>query len=300
VLIPADRDTMIDGVRHLVLAAAVAVLACSSETPASTERDCPAAPAALPDECVATADCYYAAPRLLTGRPDLCNGAWLLCRDGEPGFLSSMKACPSLTVPVCSAPVVEGATCERPLDYAGAPSNRECFVADIGQRLDAAEIAGRTCACDVPGPIWRCVSGSYRWTPPPPCHALAQLGDAVKVNIVAEDPPNLDGGTFAEGDYVLASAVEYVGTGGVPGGADITLRQTMRIVGTTFESVETHAGPQEVRISGTLTTSGGVLNAVDTCPPWHFLFAPYAATRNEIRLLVDGERGQRVLTLTRR
>lgn len=286
--------------RCLVLAAAVAVLACSSESPASRERDCPPAPAVLPDECVATTDCDYAAPRLLTGKRDLCNGARLSCRDGEPGFRQSIKACPSLTVPVCSVPVVEGASCERPLDYAGAPSNRECFVADPGQRLDAAEIAGRTCACDVPGPIWRCLSGSYRWTPPPSCHGLSQLGDAVKVSIVAEDPPNLEGGTFSEGDYTLTSAVEYVGTGGVPGGADITLRQTMRIVGTKFESVETHAGPQEVRISGTLTTTSGTLSAVDTCPPQHFVFAPYAATRNELRFLVEGQRGQRVLTLTRR
>jgi hypothetical protein len=196
--------------------------------------------------------------------------------------------------------VVEGAPCVQPLDFEGAPSNRECFVAEAGQRLDAAEIKGRTCACDRPGPIWRCVSGSYQWTPPPACHGLAQVGDAVKVNIVAEDPPDLGGGALSDGDYGLASAVEYVGAGGVPGGADITRRLTMRIVGATFESVETFEGPQEIRTSGTLTTYANTLWAVDTCPPAFYFFAPFAMAPNELRLLVNGERGPRVLTLTRR
>jgi hypothetical protein len=215
-----------------------------------------------------------------------------------------LVACGLRTVPVCTVPVVEGATCDPPLEPEGSLSNRECFVADAGERLDAPRIAGRTCACDRPGPVWRCAAGVYEWTPPPTsCNALTQRGDVVSLEIVADDPPNLEGGTFADGEYVLKRAVEFVGIGGIPGGARVTLRETLRIASGRIEIVETHDGPQDVRLAGSLSpSSSNAVWAMDTCPANAYLFWTYAATSTGLRLMdhSGGVRGPRLLVFERR
>lgn len=145
---------------ELVLCAAVAA-GCS---PSEEERGCPPAPfaAGAADACdFAARDCLYAAPRGLTTSPEPCNAQFLWCEDGHLRGIQSLMACRFERFPGCATPVIEGAACERQLDWYGEPSNAECFVPDDGPQLDAARVVGRTCACDFPGPVWRCLRGTF-------------------------------------------------------------------------------------------------------------------------------------------
>lgn len=146
---------------------ALAVGCSSSDDEQPILRECPPAPFnGAPERCdLGGKECLYAAPRRLTTAPEACNGLRLRCEDGATMGSMTLVGCKFPFAPVCTVPVVEGAACEQPLRH-GTPTNAECLVPENGQDLDSPIIDGRTCACDFPGPIWRCLRGTFRWTPP--------------------------------------------------------------------------------------------------------------------------------------
>ncbi len=58
--------------------------------------------------------------------------------------------------PICPASATEGAACTWE-DGGDRPRNAECLVLGPNAQLDAGIIDGKACACDFPGPMWRCV-----------------------------------------------------------------------------------------------------------------------------------------------
>ena len=69
-----------------------------------------------------------------------------------------------LASPICPADVVDGRVCQPPTDR----GNGECLVPSAEADLANGVADGEVCACDRPGPIWRCVSVHELPVPPLP------------------------------------------------------------------------------------------------------------------------------------
>lgn len=141
----------------------IAVAACNSaeEQPAA-KKQCPPAPllAHFPDACTFPKDsCTYDYPHLAGVRKDICNGWRLVCVDGGPQVASTAIGCPADGVyPTCPSGTTAGTPCTMTPDPGSGNKNGngECYVLGPAVDLDAGTGEVEVCACDMPGPIWRC------------------------------------------------------------------------------------------------------------------------------------------------
>lgn len=124
---------------------AALLVGCSAEEP-PTLRACPPAPIGdeTEERCAFAGVCRYARPNgLLVLGPDGCNDLQCSCENGVVVCDRTARGCGEPNTVPCPASLVPGAAC-------GAGSNAEC------ERVtDAGRFA---CACDQPGPIWRCAA----------------------------------------------------------------------------------------------------------------------------------------------
>lgn len=138
---------------------AVDAVDAGGDADGGTLHACPPAPLTLDlaqtYPCDFSGLCSYFGPIGLVSKGDWC-GLGATCAGGKLIFDGAASRCTYPSPPPCAAVVVEGAACH-------APNNGECFVptADAGS---GGAIAGKACACDMPGPIWRCVPGTFRPT----------------------------------------------------------------------------------------------------------------------------------------
>jgi hypothetical protein len=86
------------------------------------------------------------------------------------------------------------------------------------------------------------------------CNDLVYGGAGLTNDIIAQDPPTATGGTIADGTYNLTNYKWYMGTSATPGKGAHTLKATIRITGTTIDSLQNLDGV-ETRATGTFTTS---------------------------------------------
>lgn len=136
----------------LVLFAILLLAACSDSNHAVTRlTSCPPAPLPLPQHgtaCDFTTAHSYSPPHVFeNGTADPFNYCSCACIDGRIEVMCTTVGCGGeCEAPPCEAGVVEGQSC-------GASTNGECAASFT----DAGHV-DRKCACDMPGPVWRCVS----------------------------------------------------------------------------------------------------------------------------------------------
>ncbi len=124
---------------------------------------CPPAPIRgfpFPATCSGHPSCAYFPPRNFgLSKEDPINVLECGCHRGEWICVNPLVG-RTRSTPLCPPHAAEGASCEW-LD-AGPPGDRfrnaECLVLGPNAALDAGIIDGEACACDFPGPIWRCVA----------------------------------------------------------------------------------------------------------------------------------------------
>jgi hypothetical protein len=66
--------------------------------------------------------------------------------------------------PICPGNVVHHQPCQPPTDL----GNGECVVPSEKNDIANGVVDGQVCACDMPGPVWRCVAVSQLPVPPFP------------------------------------------------------------------------------------------------------------------------------------
>jgi hypothetical protein len=143
----AARAVMTTWIRPFALLC-LALSACQADF-----TSCPPAPFRVDDGATCSFDgqCTYGVPLGLgADRTDFCNGQFCYCDDGRLVCGSSLRACLTKIIPECPAGASEGASCE-------VESNGECAVPGPDADLSAGIINGQVCACDRPGPQWRCL-----------------------------------------------------------------------------------------------------------------------------------------------
>ncbi|HEY8087251.1 MAG TPA: hypothetical protein VIF09_05390 [Polyangiaceae bacterium] len=118
----------------------------------------------------------------------------------------------------------------------------------------------------------------------PACNTLANVATTVTTAQIAADPPALQGGTIADGTYVLTSVAIDTGPAG-PAGASGTDRVTIEVAGSTIQEVSD--GPPVTR-TVTLTTSGSQFTATDTCPDTTVVQGTYSATATTLVVAFGG------------
>ena len=147
------------GVRRCLalLGATSIVLSCGTraELLDPTLRGCPPAPIRdVATRCNFDDPCIYSAPRLTDDRALDPNDLVCECVDGELECNQSGVACQTCDLPECPLVTAPGLRCTIESDDHERPGNSECLLeADppTGPEEDMA------CACDLPGPMWRCV-----------------------------------------------------------------------------------------------------------------------------------------------
>jgi hypothetical protein len=122
---------------------------------------------------------------------------------------------------------------------------------------------------------------------PPACNTLANVAQTVTVQAVAQDPPQSQGGTVADGTYALTDVTLYTGPGG-PSGASGHSQVTIQIAGTTIEVVNAGNPPTQ---TVTLATSGTAFTATDTCPDTKVTQGSYTTTATTFVVFLDGGSG---------
>jgi hypothetical protein len=162
------------GTAMVISASAVVLHGCRSESePVLTE--CPPAPLRstrdLPKACALPRQCNYQPPRIDGRAGGYCNWVTIDCEDGGTRAGITLIGCYGTTPPICKQPIVEGAHCDDSFhdgggDYFGY-DNKECLVPENGTDVSASSIKGKACACDAPGPIWRCTEATWESSPPP-------------------------------------------------------------------------------------------------------------------------------------
>ncbi len=129
------------------------------------------------------------------------------------------------------------------------------------------------------------------------CNTLSNVASTVSFEQVAQDPPQPQGGTIADGTYTLTAATIYTGPGG-PTGASGSSKVTVQISGTTIQVVTDGSPPTK---TVTLATSGSTLTASDTCPDTSVTHGSYTATAATLLIFLDGgtdDAGARTLVET--
>ena len=132
-------------------AAALLVVGCSNSVSDDTLlTSCPPAPLPLPEmgtACDFSEEYYYAPPHVRRdGTADPFNDISCRCANGGIElFITTVGCGGECEAPACDPGVMEGQSCS-------APTNGECAAS-----LTDGGVVERKCACDKPGPIWRCV-----------------------------------------------------------------------------------------------------------------------------------------------
>jgi hypothetical protein len=85
-----------------------------------------------------------------------CDGGRVVMYTWGLGFMLASSACPG--------DVSDGSACRPSTDL----GNGECLVPSVEADLENGVVDGQVCACDRPGPIWRCVSAHHLPVPPLP------------------------------------------------------------------------------------------------------------------------------------
>lgn len=157
-----------------LLVLATALLDCSSSDTSADEdvlRACPSAPIrhpadqtrsildynSLPQACAFDGECMYA-PSTSLGTPhvDTCNTMACYCREGLVRCSHTLAGCDDIPPTICPADRIEGEACEM-VDPQLSPvrpyRNGECLSGGD----ESGQGATHACACDLPGPLWRCV-----------------------------------------------------------------------------------------------------------------------------------------------
>lgn len=100
---------------------------------------------------VPDAQCKYAAPSIAYGEIDGINSCVAACNQGELVFGCTLAYLPLDAMPACPTGARHGSICAE-------PDNGECAIP--GPNADRARgiVDGQICACDKPGPRWRCIS----------------------------------------------------------------------------------------------------------------------------------------------
>jgi hypothetical protein len=98
---------------------------------------------------------------------------------------------------------------------------------------------------------------------PTVCNTLVNSGQPVTAMQVASDPPAAQGGTPANGTYLLTSETIYTGAGGATGPSG-TQRITIQIQGSTVQVSKNTSPPTSTY---DLTTTGTTYTAAGECPP---------------------------------
>jgi hypothetical protein len=132
-----------------------AVWSCGNAGGEDILTSCPSAPLRLQTSgisCNFDANCTYQAPHAVDGFEDGCNDSSCRCTEGKLHCQSFLVWCGDKRKS-CPLGIAEGDACTPEETPGGQPSNHEClFGSDAsGNR------ASHACACDLPGPIWRCV-----------------------------------------------------------------------------------------------------------------------------------------------
>lgn len=133
-------------------ALALLLFGCSNSANGDTRlTSCPPAPLPLPKSgtaCNFSGEYYYAPPHVYRdGTADPFNDLWCWCADGGIDYAMTLVGCGGgCEAPPCDPGIVEGQSCTT-------PTNGECaaLFTDGG-------LVESVCACDKPGPIWRCIS----------------------------------------------------------------------------------------------------------------------------------------------
>ena len=145
--------------RHLRLLVPLCPLLLASHGCGVRYSDCPPAPLRLDDDrtCNFSDRCTYATPVDLgsTGT-DYCNSPTCVCgKDGNLSCIHTLLECTPHVIRQCPAGTTTGAECI--LDPNRSLTNSECAVPGPGADLPSGIINGQVCACDNPGPVWRCL-----------------------------------------------------------------------------------------------------------------------------------------------
>lgn len=102
-------------------------------------------------------DCVYAPPHMFAPEsvaPEYCNDCGLACPGNVLQIGCEGRACIGFGGPVyCEGAPSDAMPCEQSDEL----QNGECLVPGPGADMEAGVIDGLVCACNEPGPVWRCV-----------------------------------------------------------------------------------------------------------------------------------------------
>jgi hypothetical protein len=139
---------------------------------------CSSVPFPLPEFVVAEVAkgprCAYRAPHILLSEYLKSRIGWwsdyiwlgncLFACNGGTVFVVSWGTGFEIADPICPANVRDHQTCQQSTES----GNGECVVPSEKNDFANGVVDGQVCACDWPGPLWRCVSVSQLEVPPLP------------------------------------------------------------------------------------------------------------------------------------
>lgn len=126
------------------------------------------------------------------------------------------------------------------------------------------------------------------------CNTLTSLGSQVAETAGSGTKPTPQGGTLADGTYVLTKHEVFP-----PSSPDANTRQrTFKFEAGKLEVVLSDANKPESRQSGTFTTSGTSINIAATCPQAGNAALPYTATGTTL-IMFDSANQDDVFTYTK-
>lgn len=146
-----------------IIASTIAIVDCGGRKRVDVTT-CPPAPVDMnvfDGTCALAAPCTYAAPAT-RGRPN-CNNLQCECVSGRFSCRSTSAYCPC-ELSLCPPEVKAGASCVLSTDrnppftdgHCGRSRNGLCAVPGPNASVDGGPADSLVCACDDPGPIWRC------------------------------------------------------------------------------------------------------------------------------------------------
>jgi hypothetical protein len=117
------------------------------------------------------------------------------------------------------------------------------------------------------------------------CNTLANSAETLSLPLVGQAPPAAQGGTIADGTYVMQSAAVYTGSGGASGATSTTTQVTIEVHAGTVQVVSTSGGTT-THLTVTIATSGTALTYTDTCPVSATLQGHYTASANALTVML--------------
>ena len=118
-----------------------------------------------------------------------------------------------------------------------------------------------------------------------PCNALTNAAPVVTLSEIAGEPPRAQGGTIADGSYVMQPAAYYTGQGGASGPGPTTSQVTIEVSGDTVQVVSSSGGTTS-HLTVTIGTEGPSLTYADVCPEAATLHGSYTATATTLTVML--------------